>query len=66
MQAYVSLIVLECFMLFYVGYPPHVGCEDMASLSPSSYRFTVFGEISPISSSCASNLVEASTEFNVS
>jgi hypothetical protein len=35
-------------------------CEDIrsTSLSPSSYCSTIFGEIAPIPSSCAPNLVE--------
>jgi hypothetical protein len=44
------------------------GCEDIRSafLSPSSYCFTIFDEIAPLSSSCAPNLVEAAIDPCVS
>jgi hypothetical protein len=44
------------------------GYEDIksASLSPSSYCSTIFGEIAPLSSSCAPNLVEAAIDPCVS
>jgi hypothetical protein len=39
------------------------GCEDIisATLSPSSYCSIIFGEIAPLSSSCAPNLVGTAT-----
>jgi hypothetical protein len=44
------------------------GCEDIrsATLSPSSYCSTIFGEIASLSSSCAPNLVEVAIDPCVS
>jgi hypothetical protein len=44
------------------------GCEDIrsASLSPSSCYSTIFGEIAPLSNSCAPNLIEAAIDPCVS